>query len=213
VLEVADVFRAHGAASRKAHGGRVSLPQFKVMSAIERCRTSALGGHVERCEDCAATRIPTIPAAPGIARSAGCRGAAMARRPRSGACAGILLSRRLHPSGGNRRHCVPEQRPHLWSDPEFTAKVAEIVKRRVVDFALTRQGRFLHHPPAFWAPKSQADFLVAGHLSHWHTPVLRCSRILRGSDVVDHRGQARQQQCQTEKRASGARRRHEPNSA
>jgi hypothetical protein len=27
------------------------------MSAIEHCRTSALGGHVERCEDCAHTRI------------------------------------------------------------------------------------------------------------------------------------------------------------
>ena len=52
-LEVADVFRAHGAAWRKANAGRVSLDQLKVMSAIETCRTAALGGHVERCEDCA----------------------------------------------------------------------------------------------------------------------------------------------------------------
>ena len=51
-LEVADVFRAHGAAWRKANAGHVSLGQLKVMSAIETCRTSALGGHVERCEDC-----------------------------------------------------------------------------------------------------------------------------------------------------------------
>jgi hypothetical protein len=36
---------------------RVSLGQLKVMSAIERCRTVALGGHVERCEDCAHLRI------------------------------------------------------------------------------------------------------------------------------------------------------------
>jgi len=50
-LEVADVFRAHGPAWRKANAGHVSLAQLKVMSAIETCRTSALGGHVERCED------------------------------------------------------------------------------------------------------------------------------------------------------------------
>ena len=56
-LEVADVFRAHGAAWRKANAGHVSLAQLKVMSAIETCRTAALGGHVERCEDCAHTRI------------------------------------------------------------------------------------------------------------------------------------------------------------
>jgi hypothetical protein len=56
-LEIADVFRAHGAAWRKANAGRVSLAQLKVMSAIETCRTAALGGHVERCEDCAHERI------------------------------------------------------------------------------------------------------------------------------------------------------------
>ena len=56
-LEVADVFRAHGAAWRKANAGRVSLAQLKVMSAIETCRTAALGGHVERCEDCAHERV------------------------------------------------------------------------------------------------------------------------------------------------------------
>jgi predicted Zn-ribbon and HTH transcriptional regulator len=51
-LEVADIFRAHGAAWRAANAGHVSLDQLKVMSAIERCRTAALGGHVARCEDC-----------------------------------------------------------------------------------------------------------------------------------------------------------------
>jgi hypothetical protein len=56
-LEVADVFRAHGAAWRKANAGHVSLSQLKVMSAIETCRTAALGGHVERCEDCAHERV------------------------------------------------------------------------------------------------------------------------------------------------------------
>src|SRR5919112_4203436 len=56
-LEVADIFRDHGPAWRRAHAGHVSLGQLKVMSAIERCRTAALGGHVEGCEDCAHTRI------------------------------------------------------------------------------------------------------------------------------------------------------------
>ncbi len=56
-LEVADIFRAHGAAWRQAQAGHLSLGQLKVMSAIERCRTAALGGHVAACEDCAHTQI------------------------------------------------------------------------------------------------------------------------------------------------------------
>ena len=56
-LEVADIFRDHGAAWRTANAGHVSLGQLKVMSAIERCRTAALGGHVARCEDCGHSRI------------------------------------------------------------------------------------------------------------------------------------------------------------
>ena len=59
LLEVADIFRAHGPAWRDANRGHVSLDQLKVMSAIERCRTAALGGHVARCENaaCAYTTI------------------------------------------------------------------------------------------------------------------------------------------------------------
>jgi hypothetical protein len=56
-VEVADIFRGHGPAWRQANAGHVSLGQLKVMSAIENCRTAALGGHVERCEDCAYTTI------------------------------------------------------------------------------------------------------------------------------------------------------------
>ena len=56
-LEVADIFRDHGAAWRDANAGHLSLGQLKVMSAIESCRTAALGGHVARCEDCAHTTI------------------------------------------------------------------------------------------------------------------------------------------------------------
>src|SRR6187455_3072922 len=56
-LEVADIFRDHGSAWRRANAGHVSLDQMKVMSAIERCRTAALGGHVARCQDCPYTVI------------------------------------------------------------------------------------------------------------------------------------------------------------
>ena len=56
-LEVADIFRAHGPAWRRTQAGHLSLGQLKVMSAIERCRTAALGGHVARCQDCAHIQI------------------------------------------------------------------------------------------------------------------------------------------------------------
>ena len=58
-LEVADIFRDFGPAWRQTNAGHVSLGQLKVMSAIERCRTAALGGHVARCENenCGYTRI------------------------------------------------------------------------------------------------------------------------------------------------------------
>jgi hypothetical protein len=56
-LEVADVFRAVGPAYRAAHAGHLSLHQLKIMSAIEHCRTAALGGHVEACTDCGHWRI------------------------------------------------------------------------------------------------------------------------------------------------------------
>jgi len=51
-LDIGDIFRAHGPAWRQAHAGHISLGQLKAMSAIETCRTAALGGHVERCGDC-----------------------------------------------------------------------------------------------------------------------------------------------------------------
>ena len=56
-LEVADIFRTHGPAWRKAQRGHLSLGQLKVMSAIEQCRSAALGGHVLRCEGCGHDQI------------------------------------------------------------------------------------------------------------------------------------------------------------
>ncbi len=56
-LEVAEIFRAHGPAWRQAQRAHLSLGQLKVMSAIEQCRSAALGGHVLRCNACEHTQI------------------------------------------------------------------------------------------------------------------------------------------------------------
>jgi hypothetical protein len=79
-LEVADIFRDYGPAWRDANHGHVSLGQLKAMSAIERCRTAALGGYLVRGE-MITTPVPTRPspttaAATGTVRSPKCQGAA-----------------------------------------------------------------------------------------------------------------------------------------
>jgi hypothetical protein len=56
-LEVADIFRHHGARYRAAQGDRLSRSQRRVMAAIEACRTATLGGHAEVCADCGIPRI------------------------------------------------------------------------------------------------------------------------------------------------------------
>jgi hypothetical protein len=56
-LEVADIFRDHGPAWRREQAGHLSLGQLKAMSAIEHCRTAALGGHVAQCPDCGHSEI------------------------------------------------------------------------------------------------------------------------------------------------------------
>jgi hypothetical protein len=56
-LEVADIFRAHGPTWREQQRGHLSLGQLKVMSAIEQCRSLALGGHALRCSSCAQAQM------------------------------------------------------------------------------------------------------------------------------------------------------------
>jgi hypothetical protein len=56
-LEVADVFRRYGEAYRQHHGASLSTEQRRVMTAIELCRTAALGGHIEQCNQCDHQRI------------------------------------------------------------------------------------------------------------------------------------------------------------
>ncbi len=121
-LEVADIFRTHGPAWRRANAGHVSLGQLKVMSAIEQCRTAALGGHVAACQDCGHRHI-----AYNSCRNRHCpkcQGAAakdwLAARPlrqaqdEGRALAGALLPCGLHPAGPNRRHRLSEQGGDLW---------------------------------------------------------------------------------------------------
>ncbi len=54
--EVADIFRRYGEAYRARHSS-LSTAQQRVMTAIELCRTAALGGHVEQCDHCGHSRI------------------------------------------------------------------------------------------------------------------------------------------------------------
>lgn len=56
-LDVADIFRRYGEAYRNDHHDSLSTAQRRVMNAIEICRTAALGGHVERCDQCGHQRI------------------------------------------------------------------------------------------------------------------------------------------------------------
>src|SRR5580658_10996454 len=56
-LEVADIFRHYGEAYRQAHAGHLGRVERRVMSAIVACRTAALGGHVEACDDCGVARV------------------------------------------------------------------------------------------------------------------------------------------------------------
>lgn len=56
-LEVADIFRRHGEAFRQAHAGHLGCVERRIMGAITACRTAALGGHVDQCDECGATRI------------------------------------------------------------------------------------------------------------------------------------------------------------
>jgi hypothetical protein len=56
-LEVADIFRKYGPVWREGQRGHLSLAQLKVMSAIEQCRSAALGGHVLRCEGCGIDQV------------------------------------------------------------------------------------------------------------------------------------------------------------
>ena len=121
-LEVADVFRRYGEAYREKHGASMSTAQRRVMTAIEVCRTAALGGHLERCDQCGHERnaynsVPNrhCPKCQSLAR------ARMDRESprRTSRCpvfpcgvhrAGTDRRDRLSEQGGGLRHSLPGHR-------------------------------------------------------------------------------------------------------
>jgi hypothetical protein len=110
-LEVAEIFRDHGPGWRAANRGHVSLAQFKVMSAIEACRTAALGGHVARCENAACGHTHIAYNSCRNRHCPKCQSAAAREwlpigRP---SCCPCPTSMSVHPAIGHRRHRVPEQ--------------------------------------------------------------------------------------------------------
>jgi len=121
-LEVADIFRDHGAAWRAANAGHVSLDQLKVMSAVERCRTAALGGHVARCEDCAHEHV-----AYNSCRNRHCP------KCQAGAARKWLVAREAV-NAGLKLHQSPEQKRATWP------VLAGLKVRQFVGF------RFVHRP-------------------------------------------------------------------
>src|SRR5207244_727998 len=69
-LEVAEVFRRYGEAYRRTHAGHLGRVERRVMGAIVACRTAALGGHAEYCEECGLLRCAYDSCATGTAQSA-----------------------------------------------------------------------------------------------------------------------------------------------
>ena len=114
-LEVADIFRAHGPAWRQAQQGHLSVGQLKVMSAIEQCRSAALGGHVLRCDACAQVQI-----AYNSCRNRHCpKCQARAAQPVAGSAAGRsaagrVLPRRLHAAGTDQSPSRTPTRPSIY---------------------------------------------------------------------------------------------------
>ena len=109
-LEVADIFRRFGPAYRQAHAESLCRGQLRVMSAIERCRTAALGGHVEQCDACGHQRITYntcrnrhCPKCQSLAR------AQWLEDRQAELLDGRVLPRRLHRPRADRGHRLPEQ--------------------------------------------------------------------------------------------------------
>ena len=108
-LEVADIFRAHGPAWRQAQHGHLSLGQLKVMSAIEQCRSAALGGHVLRCDACDQVEIAYNSCRNRHCPKCQASAAALARGPAGRPAAVGLLPCGVHPAGADQRHRLLQQ--------------------------------------------------------------------------------------------------------
>jgi hypothetical protein len=179
-LEVADIFRDHGPAWRDANRGHVSLGQLKVMSAIERCRTAALGGHVMRCENdaCAYTVI-----AYNSCRNRHCPKCqgAVAREWMAARAAELLPVPYFHVALGDRRYRVSEQGGDL--RPPVRGLGRDHAHHRGRSQASRRPHR--HHLGAAHvgkrndAPSTRAhDRAGRRHLARWITLDRQAARLL-----------------------------------
>src|SRR5258705_13805178 len=113
-LEVADILRRHADAYRRDHAGHLGRVERRVMSAVVACRTEALGGHIEACDDCGMGRIPYnscrnrhFPKCQGPTRAAWLA-AREADLP-----FGSLFPPRLYASGADHRDRLPRKGPRL----------------------------------------------------------------------------------------------------
>ena len=118
VIEIADILRLHGQDYARVHAAHLGRVERRVMSAITACRTAILGGHVEACDDCGATRIAYnscrnrhCPKCQGQARTKW-----LTDRQEYRTLAGSLFPPRLHLARADRRDRLPEQ-DHRLHDP------------------------------------------------------------------------------------------------
>ena len=129
-IEIADILRRHGDTYRRVHAGHLDRVERRVMSAIVACRTEALGGHMEACDDCGTTRVAYnscrnrhCPKCQGPAR------AAWLAATRSRPAASSLFPRRLHTAGSDRRDRLSEQ-GHRLCDPVQSRRRGDVDARR-----------------------------------------------------------------------------------
>ena len=107
---MADVFRRYGDACRVESGASLSTAQRRVMTAIERCRTAALGGHVEQCDQCGHTaRLVQLLSQSALSAVSIAGAGGLARSARAEILDCGILPRRLHRPRSDRRHRVAEQ--------------------------------------------------------------------------------------------------------
>ena len=166
-LEVADIFRRHGAAWRAVNRAHLSLAQRRVMTAIEVCRTAALGGHVERCEDCAHTRI-----AYNSCRNRHCpkcqwpAAQAWLAAREAELLAGAVLPRGVHAAGRARCHRLPEQGQGLRTAVHGRRRDAHHHCGRS---QAPRRRHRRHRRPAHLGPEPPASSACALHRAGWRT--------------------------------------------
>ena len=147
-LEVADIFRRYGEAYRQKHGASLSTAQRRVMTAIEVCRTAALGGHLEHCDSCPyernaydSCRDRHCPKCQSLARADWVE--KNEKRERFSRLRIFMSS--SPPPRIDRRHCLPEQRSRLRHSVPSHGR--DLVHHRCRSRTSRRRDRLLRRAP------------------------------------------------------------------